>query len=454
MHRRDFLRAGAAAATVAGAPLLPGSPLPGAEPARGTPGKTSQHLAGMTLEQLRDDYQERLLSQYFPFWERGGIDRQHGGFRCELNDDGSPASDEKFIWYQGRGVWIYSFLYNELSHDRRWLEIARQGRDFLVKHMYAGGGKWYEKVHSDGTLIEGLGENVYGWLFAAAGLAEYYRAANQAEDLDLAKTSLRSALRAYDDPGYTDTHTTQYTGLDLDARGLRSQGHSMVTIAVLTGLLAQHADPALEDLQRRHVALVLSKFWNPQYRIVNEYLRHDFSRAPGAEAHMLTGHAIETLWLLMAEARRRQDEHLFETAAGRVHRFLEMCWDYIFDGLGDGNFHVFGTKTQPRGPEYDVKTMWAHCEAMVACLMVFEHTGAAWARQWYERLRAYTLKVMPVAGLGVWRQAVDRQGKDLKRVGVSTKRKDNFHQARYLMLDLLCVKRMLARNSLPTGGAS
>lgn len=131
-----------------------------------------------------------------------------------------------------------------------------------------------------------------------------------------------------------------------------------------------------------------------------------------------------------------------------------MCWDYIFDGLADGNFHVFGTKTQPRGPEYDVKTMWAHCEAMVACLMVFEHTGAEWARQWYERLRAYTLKVMPVPGHGVWRQAVDRQGKDLKRVGVSTKRKDNFHQARYLMLDLLCVKRMLARDALPKGGAS
>ena len=124
----------------------------------------------------------------------------------------------------------------------------------------------------------------------------------------------------------------------------------MVTIATLTGLLAHRADPALEALQRRHVALVLGKFWNPQYRIVNEYLRHDFSRAPGAEAHMLTGHAIETLWLLMAEALRHQDRQLFETAAGRLRRFLEMCWDYIFDGLADGNFHVFGTKTQPRGP--------------------------------------------------------------------------------------------------------
>ncbi len=456
MHRRDFLRGGATAATVIGVPLLIGSRSWGAEPDHGfaTPSKTPERLAGMTLVQLRDDYQQRLFGQYLPFWEKGGLDRQHGGFLCELNEDGSLASDEKFIWYQGRGIWVYSFLYNEFGKDRRWLDVARQGRDFLVQHMQAGGGKWYEKVRSDGTLLEGLGENVYGWLFAAAGLAEYYRAVGHREDLDLAKTSLAAALRAYDDPGYTDTHTTQYTGLDLNPRGLRSQGHSMVTIALLSGLLTHHADAALESLQRRHVGLLLGKFWNPQYRIVNEYLRHDFSRAPGAETHMLTGHAIETLWLLMADALRRQDRQTFETAAGRVRHFLEMCWDYVFDGLADGNFHVFGTKTQPRGPEYDVKTMWAHCEAMVACLMVFEHTGATWAREWYERLRAYTLKVMPVSGHGVWRQAVDRTGKDLKRVGVSTKRKDNFHQVRYLMLDLLCVKRMLARNAVPKGSHS
>jgi hypothetical protein len=30
-------------------------------------------------------------------------------------------------------------------------------------------------------------------------------------------------------------------------------------------------------------------------------------------------------------------------------------------------------------------------------------------------------------------------------VGISNKRKDNFHQARYLMLDMLCLQRMIAR---------
>jgi N-acylglucosamine 2-epimerase len=436
MKRRTFLSATAALT----APRLTVS---GVDPA-----KMPDRISGLTLAQLRDDYRDRLFNQYLPFWEKGGLDREHGGFVCELNDDGSVASDEKYIWYQGRGIWVYSFLFNEFDRRPEWLEIARRGREFMVKSMYAGSGKWNQKVRCDGSLLEGLGENVYGWLFAAMGLAEYHRATGQPEDLNLAKESLWAAMTAYDEPGYTDTHTTLYTGLDLDPHGLRSQGHSMVTISTLTGLLNRHQDTHLEELQRQHVDLVMRKFWNPEHRIVNEFLLHDYSRAPAAAAHMLTGHSVETLWIVMAEALRQGNRSLFDEAAGRVCRFLELCWDNECGGWADGNYHLFATDKHPAGPEYGVKTMWAQCEAMVACLMILEHTGADWAREWYERLRAYTLKVMPVPGHGVWRQAVDRSGKDLKRVGVSTNRKDNFHQARYLMLNLLSLNRMIARNKI------
>lgn len=420
INRREFLAVGLALLTTRGA--MP------------------ERIAGMSLAELRDDYHDRLFNQYLPFWEKGGIDRQHGGFMCELNDDGSVASDEKYVWYQGRGIWVYSFLYNNFGRDKHWLEIARQGRDSMVKHMHAGGGKWNQKVRRDGMVLEGLGANVYGWLFAALGLVEYHRATGQQEDLDLAKESLWAAMKKYDDPNYTDTHTVQYTELDIDPRGLRSQGHSMVTISTLTNLLAQHRDSRLEELQRHHVEMVMRKFWNPEHRIVNEFLRHDYSRAPVADTHMLTGHTVETLWIVMAEALRRGDKKLFDEAAGRVRRFLELCWDSVHGGFADGNYRV------GRGPDYGVKTMWAQCEAMIACMMVREQTGAAWAREWYDRLRAFTLKVMPVPGHGVWRQAVDRSGKDLKRIGVSAKRKDNFHQARYLMLNLLSLNRMLAQS--------
>ncbi|MFH1920116.1 MAG: AGE family epimerase/isomerase [Planctomycetota bacterium] len=444
MRRRDFIGSAVAAAVSGASAVSAASAVPatGFEPCAFA--KLPSEIAGMSLGELRDEYRDRLFNRYLPFWDRGGFDKDLGGFMCELNDDGSVFSDEKFIWYQGRAIWVYSFLYRHFGKDERFLEIARKTRDFMVGHMHAGGGRWHEKVRRDGTVLEGPGANVYGALFATAGLAEYYKVTRDKGDLDLAKESIWASVRAYDDPGYGDTHTTQYTAVEIPEKGVRSQGHSMVIVWILSGLLAFDEDSRLEALQREHVGRIMNRFWNPKFGIANEYLAHDYSRLPGAASHMFAGHALETLWIVMHEALRVKDRTLFTTAKDRIRRLLEMCWDYVFDGWGDGNFFVDDTPEHRRGPEYEVKTMWAHCEILIATMTILEYTGEVWAKEWYERTRAFTLRTMANTGHGVWRQAVDREGKDVKRVGVGSRRKGNFHQPRLLMMNLLSLERMIA----------
>jgi mannose/cellobiose epimerase-like protein (N-acyl-D-glucosamine 2-epimerase family) len=397
----------------------------------------------MSLEALRDDCRHRLFGRYLPFWERGGFDRKLGGFMCALNDDGSVAAAEKYIWYQGRAIWVYSYLYRHFGKDDRLLNVARKTKQFMTEHMHAGAGRWHEKVRRDGTVLEGPGRNVFGALFAAAGLAEFYRATGDPSDLELARQSIWAAIRAYDDPGYGDTHTTQYTAVNISESGVRSQGHSMVLVWILSGLLACHEDPRLEQLQREHVDRIVNRFWNPDYGIANEYLRHDYSRLPEAADHMFAGHALESLWIVMHEALRIRDRPLFDTTKARIRRLIEMCWDYVFDGWGDGNFFVHDMPEHRRGPQFEVKTMWAHCEILIATMTVLEYTGEVWAKEWYERARGYLLRTMANTGHGVWRQAVDRYGSEVKRVGVSEKRKGNFHQPRCLMMNLLSLERMI-----------
>lgn len=442
MKRRDFLQA-TVAVGVSG--VLSGAAPPHTEglAAEGPVGEAGLDLGGMTLEELRNDYRRRLFEQYLPFWEKGGYDQRFGGFMCELNDDGSVSSDEKLLAYQGRAIWVYAFLYNSFGKNPRWLDIAARTREFMGKYMYAGEGQWSEKVHRDGTVAERTGTNVYGWLFAAAGLTQYYIATGDSQDLELAKESIAAAVKAYDDPTYADTQTMQYMAVELPVAGLRSQGHSMVLLWTLSQLLSVHEDSGLKELLQSHVDLLVNRFWNADYGIVNEYLAHDYSRLPEAESHMYAGHSMETLWMLLHEALRVKDRALFESTATRIRRLLEMCWDYVFDGWASGVFFVFEASKHRQGPDYSVKTMWAHCEILIACLTVLEYTGQLWAKEWYERTRTFLLKTMPIAEHGVWRQAVDRQGKDLKRVGISTKRKDNFHQARMLMLNLLSLDRMI-----------
>ena len=440
MKRRDFFGAG----VLAGMSAVPGSMVEAA------PNLSSykpvgmqtipEKIAGMTLEELRDDYRDRLFNQYLPFWDKGGYDKTHGGFMCELRDDGSVEKDEKFIWYQGRAVWVYSFLYNYIKKDPRYLEIAEKTRDFMVKFMYNGDGTWKESVNRSGSEIpstgQGSGSNIYGAMFSVAGLAELYGITKNKADLDIALASIEKSQDKYNDPSYDGAGPQ---------KGMRAQGHTFMTIWPLSRLLHFYKDDALERLVREHVDHALNDFWNPEYGIQNEQLAHDYTRVDGADRSMSPGHTIETYWMVMYEALRIGNGTIFYQAKNRIRRVIEMCWDYVFDGWGTNSFEVFGSENRPCETQFDIKTMWAHVEILLATMTTLEYTGDAWALEWYERCRDFTIRAMPTDH-GVWRQAVDRFGKDKKRSGISIYRKGNFHQPRYFLYNLLSLERMIKNN--------
>jgi N-acylglucosamine 2-epimerase len=316
----------------------------------------------------------------------------------------------------------------------------------MIKYMYLGDGKWRESVNRKGipiesTVAQGTSNDIYGAMFSAAGLIELYKAAGNKEDLEIAKTSIWSSVKAYESPDYEGV-----TVDGINKKGLRTLGHSFMIIWDLTSLLKFQKDPKLEELQNEHINHIINDFWNPEYGINNENLLHDYSRLPGYESVMYTGHYLETLWIILYEALRKNDQQLFGTVKKRIRRIIEMSWDYVFDGLGTENYYVFCSKGNCQGPEYDLKVMWAHTELLVATMTVLEYTGETWAKEWYERGKEYCLKNMANTGNGVWRQAVDRFGKDKKRPDISIFRKDNFHQIRYQMMNLLSIERMIKNN--------
>jgi len=249
-------------------------------------------------------------------------------------------------------------------------------------------------------------------------------------------------MEAYNDPGSTGVRDFDGILGDMSLRGFRSQGHSMVILRFLTQLLTHHTDKRLENLVDEHVDLIMNKFFNRALGVTNEYLQHDYSRVPGYEDHMFTGHSVEIMWMVLFEAIRRKDQSLFSDAKSIVRRYIEMCWDYAFEGFGAGHFYVFDGPGRTREKLYGVKTMWSHCELLVALMHILEYAGELWAKEWYQRLRAYAIKSFDT-DYGVWRQAVDRFGEDAARRGTPTKRKGNFHQPRYMMLNLLSLERMV-----------
>lgn len=408
-------------------------------------------IAGLTLAELRDDYHDRLFRQYLPFWENGAVDRQFGGILCELNADGTVSDGLRKAPYQGRGLWVYSFLHNRFGRDPKWLDTADWIRRFAVRHLYAGGGRWHGSASRDGTVVDGPSPLVIPGLYVAEGLVEHYRATGRRDDLDLARETVLAALRDYESPDYNNTMSA-YTLATVPARGLRTLAHSLVFLRVLSQWPDEDVDAEIESARNEHLDAVMNRFWHPGYGILTELLAHDYSRFPRYEGCMYSGHALAAIWIVLHEAVRRNDRPLFAVAAGRLRRLIELSWDDVFGGCGSEDFLVFDLPERHHGPRLDIKSMWVQCEVMIGCMTVFEYTGEAWAKEWYERTREFTLRTMPCGAAGVWRQAVDRLGNDHVRTeyGISPNRRDNYHPARYLMLNLLSLQRMVKNQGAPT----
>ena len=416
--------------------------------------KSLEYMAGVTFEELKEDYRHRLFDRYLPFWERGAYDTERGGFMCYLNDDGSVADDEKPLWFQARAVFIYAMLFNDFGRDNQYLERAVRTRDFMVRHMRADNGLWYQRVHGDGKIKgdvydDATGEWFYGWIYVAEGFAELYRATGDRHDLDMALESMHAALKAYDDPAYDGAWNYGGYPDNLSLRGARVQSHSMVVIALLTRLLSHFQDSSLEDIQAEHIDLVMNRFYNPELGIANENLHHDFSRLEGHEDYMQPGHSVETMWVVLLEAVRTGNAGLFNQAASRFRHYLELGWDYGFEGYGDMHFWLFDGLGRDRDTMYGVKSMWSHTELLIGLMHIYEYTGENWACEWYERVRTYALKAFDT-DYGVWRQAVDRLGNDRKRETYSAKRKGNYHYPRYLMLNIMSIDRIIKNGGRTT----
>jgi mannose/cellobiose epimerase-like protein (N-acyl-D-glucosamine 2-epimerase family) len=398
-------------------------------------------IAGMRLEDLLTSYRNRLFNLYLPFWEKGGYDAESGGFMCYLFDDGRVQNGQKDLWYQGRGIWTYSFLHNHIDKNPKWLEMAKKSRDFMVKYMYKGNGFWLLAVSRDGKPEESIGPgtaaDVYGSLFAAGGLIQLYKATGKDEDLHLIRESILKAVERYEDPNYMGV---RFEGMD--TRGFRSQSHSFMIVWILSQLLEFHEDSRLDELAREHLDHILCRFWNDDYGISNEMLHHDYSRIRSRAGISSPGHTVEALWMAMVEALREKNASAFLLLKDRIRRMIELSWDYIFGGMGYSDYYVFDTTEHAAGGVWDLKAMWAHCEILIAAMTILEYTGEVWAKEWYERCREWTWRVMST-DCGVFRQAVDRYGNNKARPGIPESRRDNFHEPRYYMMNILSLERIM-----------
>ncbi len=92
----------------------------------------------MDFKVLAEQYRSELFDSVLPFWLKNSQDKEYGGYFSCLDRDGSVYDTDKFVWLQGREIWLFSMLYNKVEKRREWLDCAIQGAEFLKKYGHDG----------------------------------------------------------------------------------------------------------------------------------------------------------------------------------------------------------------------------------------------------------------------------------------------------------------------------
>lgn len=438
--RRDFLRQNSLAGLgIIGAGTLAATLVSGnVSAAQEGRSQEISRISDLNLKKLRETYKEALFGKFIPNMDSLVVDHELGGFMCSVDIlTRKLLNTNKRAWFEGRGIWTYSFLYNNLEKNPRYLEIARKSKDFILKLLPSDGSFYISGFTKEGKPLADTEGDIYGNLFVAEGLAEYSKASGEKKYLDQAKEIILKAVERYDRPDFSYAYKAENR-----VAGPRILGHWMILLSLTTQILRQGQDPQIQALADRCVDAIMNHHLNPEYRLLNEALAHDLSPLtdPVASQYGDVGHGCETLAFVLNYAVLIKDAGLFKRAEKEFKRHVDAAWDDVYGG----HFHVLenvSTNTWALN-----KLRWLQEEILIGAMILIEHTGDQWALNCYAKTEAYIRKnyVRPEYAFII-------DSGDRKMEKHSQVRAEHYHYPRQLMVGILAIDRIISRGEKPSG---
>lgn len=355
------------------------------------------------LAELRDIYRDGLLSDTIPWWQSRMIDREDGGYLTYRDADGSLLSTDKPIWVLGRVIWMWSRFYNTVEPRAEWLDVARHGIDFMLKHAFdPKDGRMYFRVMKDGTPLRKR-RYVFSETFGVVALAEYATAAKDPAMLQRARDLFALMMRYLRTPGLLEPKTMN--------RNLKGLAIPMIVI-VTAQILRQH-DPANAETYTREIddqiAQVRRHFMKPEKKCVLETVFDDGRILDTPDGRTINpGHAIEAAWFMLEEARHRNtDAAMIADASNIMQWSLDKGWDPQHGGI----LYFVDCDGKPAEPyEHELKLWWPHNEALYGLLLAYHLTHEKRWEDWYERVHEWSFKYFPDRKNGEWFGYLRRDG--------------------------------------------
>lgn len=384
------------------------------------------------LKQLRGLYFTELMENVIPFWMKYSLDRKYGGYLHCLDRYGKPYTDDKYMWMQARGLWIFSKLYNTIERNKEWLHAAQLGYDFIKKYGFSQEGRLYFGVTRDGKPLF-KPWHIYTETFCIIGMVEYYRATGRKDVLEEA-TELYCRITQRLNRGDIESNTYPNT------RYLKAHAISLIMLGTTYELSKVHRDSKYSEMIEGYLHEILYKFYKPDKKALFEYINTDDSLHDSPDGRTINpGHAIESAWFILQYLRENPDKERIERTVGIIENSLTLGWDNKYGGL----FYFIDYESKPNPSlEWDMKLWWVHCETLYGLLLGYHLTGKKSLFEWYEKVHDWTFSHFPDREYGEWYGYLHRDGSvshDFK----GSVWKGPFHLPRFLLLGYELLGEML-----------
>uniref|UniRef100_UPI003FEF3985 AGE family epimerase/isomerase n=1 Tax=Alloprevotella sp. TaxID=1872471 RepID=UPI003FEF3985 len=358
----------------------------------------------MDFKQLAEQYKTELLDKVIPFWLNHSQDTAYGGYFTCLDRKGEVYDTDKFIWLQGREVWMFATLYNKVEKRQEWLDCAIQGAEFLKKYGHDGQLNWYFSLNREGhPLVEPY--NIFSYTFAVIAFGQLSIATGNKEYADIAKRTFDVVLSKVDNP------KGKWNKAAPGARSLKSFALPMILCNV-----ALEIEPLLDaDFMQRTIDTciheVMDVFYRPKLGLIVENLSTDGELVDCFEGRQLNpGHAIEAMWFIMDLGQRLGRKDLIEKAVQIALNEAEYGWDKKYGGI----FYFMDRLGHPcQQLEWDQKLWWVHIETLITMLKGYKLTGNKKCLEWFERVHNYVWTHFTDPDYPEWYGYLNRQGEVL-----------------------------------------
>lgn len=339
-------------------------------------------MVNVNFKQIASRYEKELRENCLPFWLENSQDKEFGGYYSCLNRDGSVYDTDKFIWLQGREVWMFAMLYNNVEKNQEWLDCAIQGAEFLKKYGHDENWDFYFSLNREGRpLVQPY--NIFSNTFACMAFAQLAKATGNEEYAQIARKIFTRILERRSNPkgqwckAYPGTRPMKDFALPMIICNMALEVEDILEDK---SVLEQTIDTCLHE--------VFDVFYQPDLGCMLENVSSvDGTPVDCFEGREINpGHDLEALWFMMNLGIRRGDKALIEKCVEIALKVIDLGWDKEYGGI----FYFLDAKGAPQQKlEWDQKLWWVHIESAIAMLKGYQLTGNEKCLEWFMKLDEY-----------------------------------------------------------------